>query len=446
MEPLDLLLAPIYLTIIYFIAFQIRNRYPKGSTEYKYFMIALNLKMIGALGFVVVHQFYYKGGDTFSYYEGAKQIWNVMKFDPKVGLKLLLLQGGEYQPETYWYVRYIYFFSANETYLVVKAVAVLGFISFNSFLIITFLFSFISFTGMWKLYRTFIDIYPDLKKELGIAILFIPSVFFWGSGIMKDTITIGCLGWLTASFYSVFVKNKNILFSSFLVVLCSYLIFQTKAYIFFTLAPGLLFWLISIYRSKIQSTFFKFLITPFVLSSTLLINYFVIEQLAKEEQKFSFEKFVETAGKFQSWHGYLGTQAKYGGGSAYSLGEFEATTLGIIKVAPSAINVTLFRPYFWETRNIVMLISAFESFLILLFTIQIIRKIRWKIFKIIYSNPEVFFCIIFSLVFAFAVGFSSYNFGALVRYKIPCIPFYVSALFIIRHIHQKSLKTSFAHK
>ena len=28
----------------------------------------------------------------------------------------------------------------------------------------------------------------------------------------------------------------------------------------------------------------------------------------------------------------------------------------------------------------------------------------------------------FSIIFGFAVGFTAYNFGALVRYKIPCLP------------------------
>jgi hypothetical protein len=45
--------------------------------------------------------------------------------------------------------------------------------------------------------------------------------------------------------------------------------------------------------------------------------------------------------------------------------------------------------------------------------------------------PLVSFCIVFSIVFAFAVGFSTSNFGTLVRYKIPCIPFFMAALFII---------------
>jgi hypothetical protein len=47
------------------------------------------------------------------------------------------------------------------------------------------------------------------------------------------------------------------------------------------------------------------------------------------------------------------------------------------------------------------------------------------------KDPNIIFCLIFSLIFAFAVGISSYNFGALSRYKIPCLPFYAAFLFIL---------------
>jgi hypothetical protein len=47
------------------------------------------------------------------------------------------------------------------------------------------------------------------------------------------------------------------------------------------------------------------------------------------------------------------------------------------------------------------------------------------------NDPTIQFCFVFSLIFAFAVGISSYNFGALSRYKIPCLPFYAIALILI---------------
>ena len=53
------------------------------------------------------------------------------------------------------------------------------------------------------------------------------------------------------------------------------------------------------------------------------------------------------------------------------------------------------------------------------------------------NNPNVLFTLIFSIAFAFAVGVSTFNFGTLVRYKIPLLPFFLVALILILH-HSKS--------
>ena len=40
-------------------------------------------------------------------------------------------------------------------------------------------------------------------------------------------------------------------------------------------------------------------------------------------------------------------------------------------------------------------------------------------------------CLLFALSFAFVVGISTYNFGSLSRYKIPCTPFYMLFILIL---------------
>jgi len=47
---------------------------------------------------------------------------------------------------------------------------------------------------------------------------------------------------------------------------------------------------------------------------------------------------------------------------------------------------------------------------------------------------------LFALFFAFSVGLATSNFGSLVRLKIPCIPFYVSGLFILKYLYEKKAK------
>ena len=47
---------------------------------------------------------------------------------------------------------------------------------------------------------------------------------------------------------------------------------------------------------------------------------------------------------------------------------------------------------------------------------------------------------VFSLIFAISVGISSGNFGTLVRYKIPLMPFYLAGLYIMQSITQPVAK------
>jgi hypothetical protein len=83
------------------------------------------------------------------------------------------------------------------------------------------------------------------------------------------------------------------------------------------------------------------------------------------------------------------------------------------------------------------MLSALEALAFIYFTIKAFR-IRGvsKTFTLIGRDPTVLFCLIFSLIFAFAVGISSYNFGSLSRYKIPCLPFYAAFLIIIINYHK----------
>lgn len=80
-----------------------------------------------------------------------------------------------------------------------------------------------------------------------------------------------------------------------------------------------------------------------------------------------------------------------------------------------------------------MLAAAIESFVFLLVTVFILLKVGpLRVYSYIANDSFLLMCVVFAIFFGFAVGFSSYNFGALSRYKIPCVPFFAAALFILR--------------
>jgi hypothetical protein len=104
---------------------------------------------------------------------------------------------------------------------------------------------------------------------------------------------------------------------------------------------------------------------------------------------------------------------------------------------PQAVNVTFFRPYLWEARKVIVFLNALEALIFLYLTIKVVFSVGVKdIFRSIGQTPAIQFTLFYSLVFAFAVGISSYNFGTLSRYKIPCTPFYLLSLILIYYQHK----------
>jgi hypothetical protein len=137
------------------------------------------------------------------------------------------------------------------------------------------------------------------------------------------------------------------------------------------------------------------------------------------------DKIESSLQGFQSWHTTLG-------GSAYSLGDFDFTISGYIQKIPASINVTFFRPYIWEVNKPIIFLTFLQSFYFIFFTLYVLIKVNvFKFFKLFFISLDVFTLLGFSLFFAYVAGISSYNFGALDRYKIPCLSTYVIALLII---------------
>ncbi|MFZ1808158.1 MAG: hypothetical protein WAU36_13090 [Cyclobacteriaceae bacterium] len=173
----------------------------------------------------------------------------------------------------------------------------------------------------------------------------------------------------------------------------------------------------------------RIILGPIVLSIAILLALLALVKASEDNPKYSLNKLAQTAKvtayDIRFWSGR-------DAGSGYSLGELDGSFGSVLRLGPSAINVTLFRPYLWEVKNPLMLISSIESFILLIFVFMILIKGRFRIIKT-FTDPTVLFCLLFSLVFAFAVGVSTFNFGTLSRYKIPMMPLFLLSLVIINY-------------
>jgi len=441
MEARDLFITPLLLVGIYALAYFIRP-WVTDPVNRRYFIPALSLKIVGAIALGVIYQFYYGGGDTFTYFNlGSKYVWQAFLDHPVTGIKLILA-GENYSPDTFQYASKIYTYGDMASYFVVRVAGIFDIFTYHTYSATAVLFSVLSFSGIWVLFLTFYRQFPTLHRMLAIACFFIPSLFFWGSGILKDTITIGAVGWMVFSLYKIFFEKRQIWIYVVILLASAYVIYTVKVYILLCLLPSAIIWVLTSTLVKVRNIVLRIMVAPLILILSIVSGGIAIQKVGENNSRYDIEKLAETAEVTAQWIHYVSLRE---GGSAYTLGDFDYSTTGMIKKFPPAVWVTLYRPYLWESHNIVMVLSALESLALLFLTIYIVIKSGiLRSFRLSISQPILLFCFIFSVAFAFAVGISTYNFGSLVRYKIPMLPFFLMGLFILRY-YAKREKNVFSH-
>ena len=431
MELRDLVVTPVVIIIIYAIAYLIRRRVTDEINRV-YFIPALTVKIVGALTVGLIYQFYYKGGDTFSYHtHGSRHIWEAFMESPALGLKLIFTDRVDITG-IYKYSSRILFFSDPGSYAIVRIAAILDLLTFSTYSSTALLFAAFSFVGMWMLFLTFYKKYPILHRWFAIAIFFVPSVFFWGSGLLKDTITLGCVGMATYAVATIFLEKKPSVATALVLLGSLSGLYFIKIYILLTFLPSAFLWIMLSQMQSIRSVVFRVLSFPILMGLALTASYYSVEKAGEGDSKYSLDNLARTA---QVTAYDIRYQTGKDAGSGYTLGELDGTFSSMIVLAPEAINVSLFRPYLWEANNPFMVLSALESFLLLAFFLYVLIGDNLRLGRAL-VQPDIVFALIFSVTFAFAVGVSTFNFGTLVRYKIPLLPFFIIALRLL-HFYSK---------
>lgn len=422
----DLVLTPVYLLVL--IAFAKRHRdkhYPVGHPLRQYYLPGLYVKFAGAIFIALIYQYYYGGGDTFSYFNHSRIINSSLEDSIGTWFDLILRKSPDTNPHIYAYSTQMVWYGDAPSYTVAVIGAILGLLNGTTYIPIALLFAFISYTGIWAMYKTFTRLYPNLYKQLALAFLFIPSTIVWGSAIFKDTVCMFGLGWMTYCTFRIILNKDFSLRNLFMLAFSFYLVAIIKLYILLAFIPALSLWLLMTYSRHIRIAGLRFLVNLLFIGITIGGFLFISSSFSKQLDKYSLENVGKTADITRDWIIYASGDE----GSAYDIGEFDGSIGNTLAKFPAGVVVTLFRPFPWEVKKVIVALSAMEALLFLYFTLKVFFSRKTRFGKLL-KDPTIIFCLSFSLIFAFSVGITSGNFGALSRYKIPCLPFYGAFLMI----------------
>ncbi len=421
----------IYLSIILLIAYFYQRKHIENNPVYRYFIYGLFFKIFLGIAFCMIYIFYYEGGDTTGYYRSSEACINLLS-KGNISNYFSILFGDRSMENWYSFDRTTAFpdyWKDAYAFGVVRFTSIFTFFAFKNYFTTTILLDSIAFIGIWKLYLVFTSMYPLFYKKLAIGIIFIPSIVFWGSGILKDCYTLSAVGWLTYNIYMIVIKRQKIFVNILIMIINGYIIISLKPYIIVALLPGILLWASFEWTQKIKNVVVRRLIGPGLILAGMGVGVLALSVFGNNLGSYTNIKAMSE--KAQTTQQDLIRGEQYGS-NYYDVGKFDASLTGILTKAPISILSALFRPFIWEAKNPVMILSGLENLIILCsFLLIIVRVGLFKTIKIVGSEPLLLFSLLFAIIFAFSVGLASANFGALVRYRIPCMIFFIPSLFIL---------------
>ena len=128
------------------------------------------------------------------------------------------------------------------------------------------------------------------------------------------------------------------------------------------------------------------------------------------------------------------------GENSFDIGTFDPSISGMLKKVPQALLAGLYRPFLWEARSPFMLISGLENLALLLMSLFVVFKLKMRALTTLIHDNLIFSFFMFALAFGFFIGLTIANFGALVRYRIILMPFFVLVLSRLYYVYKKSVE------
>ena len=294
-----------------------------------------------------------------------------------------------------------------ETYSVIKMLAVFDIFSRGNYYINALFFDFLVFFGPLLLYKLLLSFFAGKKNVLLIVLFFIPPATFWLSGIRAEGLLL--LFVAVALYYSyqffLYKKLKYCLFA--LAGFLGLLIFRGQLLLIFI--PAFLSW--SLCWKKPVNALKYFAV---VYTATILI-FFGSLFFSKTKNLPMF--VVERQQEFFSLH------AK----TVLKLDTLQPSLISFVKILPQAFSNTMVRPFFWEAKGPLQLLTAINitALWILLMLLIFFPEKNWRQ---IFLNPILLLFLFYAITQMLAIGYTVPFPGAIVRYKI------LGELFLILYI------------
>jgi len=415
---LDALIALIYAIIFAWII--IKSKFFKlDGIPSRYILIAFLLKIIAGTVLYFIYTYYYEDrstADIFKYFDDSKIMHDALFEKPIDFFKMLFsIQNDNAYFDTTYYTHMNNWYRVfennlyNDSHTIIRLNAFFRLFSFGSYHVHTVFMCFLSLTGLVYLYKFFKKFIIANEQYLFLVVFLVPSVILWTSGVLKEGLLVFGLG-VMLYFLKNLLTEKNKIKNFLFMHIGIFLLLYIKYYTLIAIAMPL-FAFVIVYKFKIKRVFLTY--------SSLLILSLTLGVLIKYIFP-AYDLFQILSLKQQD---FFGLAQSMDAGSLINAPILEDSVWSFLKNIPFALYLVLLRPFFFESLSPLMLAAGLENLIvILLFIVGVFAK-RKKLL----SDNLFMFCLSFVLILYILIGVTTPVLGAVVRYKVPALPF----LFVI---------------
>lgn len=402
--------------------------------------LLFSFKLIIGFGLTWVYTAYYTNrleADIFKYFDDSEIMYNALYANPVDFFKMLFGYGNdnEYFLHNYYiemnnWDRVYESSTYNDSRTIIRFNAIIRLFSGGNFHIHTFFFTALSMIGFTAIFRSFKDYFSNKKGALIIVVFLIPSVIFWSSGALKESILIFAMGILIYTLKHL-TEQKTKIKLLILFILSFILLFFIKFYVLLALLPCLIGYFVCL----------KFQIKHPLIVYCSVVMVFTILAFNSKEIPPHFD-FVETLITKQK--NFIRLAEVTEPGSRFQLTKLEPTFLGVVRAVPEAIVNCFIRPLITKGNQFIFLPSIIENtFLVALLFLSMFSGLKQKEKLSIETKNMFWFSVFFTIILFTIIGLTTPVSGALVRYKIPALPFLGIAILTFLNINYISEKIPF---
>jgi len=265
--------------------------------------------------------------------------------------------------------------------------------------------------GTIAIYKVVKQYFSKLKKTLLLFLFFLPSIFIWTSGVLKEGILILALGVMLYAINKVLDNSKRKQ-ALVLVAVTLFLMLYIKFYVLVAFLPAMICFLVAHLTKMKKVLVYGVLLSLFgvvVLNAKHIPPHVDLVKILERKQS-DFKRLAE-------WQH---------AGSEFELTPIEPSFVGIVKVVPEGLLNCFIRPLLWNAKSSLYYHAIFENIIVLMFLIGIaLALFNREIYFREDAKNLIWFCFVFTLLLFVIIGITTPVTGALIRYKVPALPFLV---------------------